>query len=222
MTCAEARGDAAVALLTRSAMPSPVADHLEGCVHCRTAVGELLPIPAMLAAAPPPDPAGGDGTMLPRLLSAAAAERRHRRYVTLLWSLAAAAGVVLLAAGLLGVLLRPTAVAPIASRSVPAAAASAVIADVLLHPLAHGAALVDVAVTGLRPGTVCTVQAVTRGGNRYPVVTWRVGNYGTGHVRGRLPADVAATDVTTVELVDARGTVLGRATPRRSRASAPG
>lgn len=215
MTCDDVRGDMAVALLTHHPVPAAAAAHLDGCPACRVAIAELAPLPALLAAGPPPA-APPDDDLLPRLLTAAARERRRRRRAVGVVSAAVAAAVVALLAGLVAALHAPDDVPATAAASSTSAVMPRAAADVVLHPAAGGT-VVDVAVTGLTPGTVCTVQALTRDGGRYDITTWQASDYGTGHVRGRLPATVSVGDVTAVELVDRTGAVLTRTIPAATR-----
>lgn len=116
--CAEAREQAAVALLTRTDPPPGVLAHLDACPPCRDEYLELADLPALLGAVGGVDAGIGAGPgsprsqvaaavaaasphLLGRLMTEVARHRRRRRLVTAMATAAAVLAIAIPAARLL-------------------------------------------------------------------------------------------------------------------------
>jgi hypothetical protein len=198
--CAQVREEVAVALLTGTDLPSQARDHLVECEVCAADAAELSVLPDLLSVTrpdvldedPQPDEAG-----LRRLLAAAAAARRsrHRRSIGL--AVAAAAAVVLIAAGgVFGWLIHSSSDAtPVAGSQVVHATAGpsvdGVAAGVTLAPTAWGSDL-TMSISGVAPGTKCTLVVVTKDGDSVPAATWWATYAGTAQVHATVAVGVDA------------------------------
>jgi len=217
VTCDEALGSAAVALLTADPVDADVDAHLDGCPSCRSELSRLAPMPGVLAMLDARElgvldvvePAGP--ALLNRLLSAAAQERRRRRRAVMA---AVAAAVVLVVA--------PAAVwgtSALRQNGVGTAAAAAQISwtgtdtstgvsgQVKIWKSAWGSDL-SVSVSGVRSGTRCTIVVVTKDGTSQTAASWQASYTGTAQVRGNVAAPVSS--IARVEIVDDSGKVLLR------------
>lgn len=168
-------------------------EHLDGCALCTAELAELAGIPALLDRLRPEDLQPVAVTPSPELfdrVSAAArataspAPRRRR------WLLAAAAVLVLLGAGT-GVVVWANGPdgGPVSATAGPV--------RVILDADAQGEGTVlDITVSGLRPGETCRLVAVDSDGGRHPAGEWSVSDDGDGRWRGW--ADVEREDLREV------------------------
>ena len=202
MSCEQVRESAAVAALTREPFDDEVRAHLAGCAECRAEVAGLGALPPLLgeareavALSDVPPPPG----LLDRLLAAAAEQRQARRRRVWRTTLVAAAAALLL-------FVVPVGAWSIAERlngtptfSSSATSASGVTADVQLKP-ADGGSTVSLSISGVHPGTQCTVVVNTHDGGHQTAATWQASYNGTAHVSGTTAASVS--DIRSVDVVD--------------------
>ncbi len=212
MNCQEAGENLAVALLTRSELDPETADHVASCPICQAEQVWLESVPTLLDSVDPTEtvtPAPPE--LLDRLLVAAARERRDR------WRravVAIAASVVLVAGfGAWGIAdLRsdnqpvPTSAAgPVVINRQATDAATGVSAHVWVRPGAWGSKLV-VSISGVEPGTTCTLTVVGVDGHRETAATWKASYYGTASVNGNVSG--APSTLAQLEVADENGKVL--------------
>jgi predicted anti-sigma-YlaC factor YlaD len=210
MSCESVREAAAVALLTREPLDADVREHLAGCAGCRDEVAQLGELPPLLddaaeafAASDTVAPSG----LLDRMLAAAADRRAARRRRTLRATvLAAAAAVVVL------ILVPGGAYVWSQHNAVPGfhgsatSSASGVTAQLDLRPADVGTSL-SMSISGVHPGTECTLVVHTKDGGSQTAATWAASYTGTAHVSGTVAA--AVPTVSSVDVVDqATGAVL--------------
>jgi hypothetical protein len=209
MSCELVREAAAVALLTREPLGPEVRQHIAACPACYDEVAAMGELPSLLDEAAELAAAGEVGAphaMLDRLL-AAAAERRaeRRRRVRRVAVLAAAAALVLV--------LLPVGIWSWSQHGGgggiwhgTATSASGVTAELQLQPADVGSNLA-MSITGVPPGTMCTLVVHTADGGQQTAATWAASYVGTAHVTGTVAAAVPAVRV--VDVVDqATGRVL--------------
>jgi anti-sigma factor RsiW len=167
----------------------PVAEHLAGCPLCTAELAEFQALPELLARVRPEDLQPAFVTPSQELfarLSAAAAAVPSRPLRTRTWALVAAAALAVpgLAAG-----VTVWATWPVAQTAT--ATAGPVQATVTARAAYEGS-IVDVAVSGMRPGETCRLVVVDRDGHRYPAGEWPVSDAGDGRWRGWADVDRAA------------------------------
>jgi hypothetical protein len=200
--------------------------HLGGCVPCRTSVGELSGMPALLAMLSPDDVAAIDTggieppPLRPQLLDGVLFEvrRRRRRGRWITWTVAAAAAAVL-AIGIL-VAIKP---APFGTATPgPQVSASAVSmtpvmsssfeASVQVTPMGWGTHVEmtctyheEIGATGTDDGDKLAMYAVGRDGSRVQLATWmaREGESASPTGSTSMPMDkIAAVQVVEAETGD--------------------
>ena len=212
MSCQDIREGAATALLTSSAYPQPVEEHLRNCHSCRDEVTALCPLPALLGtisdvereAIEPPDE-----QLLVRVLRAAAEvrDRRRRRRVKLLSAAAAAALIGLPLGALIHNATDTSAVAPVAIQRIASDPTSGVLGKVWLTPASWGSDL-TFAIRGIPTGARCSLVVVTRGGGRETAATWRAEYAGTARISGAVTA--APSEIERIDVIADQGGVLLR------------
>jgi hypothetical protein len=185
MSCAEARtslGSYVLGALDHRER-ADVEAHLAECSRCRDELGELAPLPGLLArlsidealAGPPPV----DDAMLDRLLKAAAHDRRvatHRRV------LAAAAAVVVLAGGTIAGVAAWRSSNETHWQQVSASSAG-VHMTVDVEPASTGTAL-QLWLRGVERGERCRLIAVSDTGEWDVAGSWEVNYGGTASIKG--------------------------------------
>src|SRR4029079_13756349 len=185
----------------RESVDDEVRNHLAGCADCRDEVASLGALPPLLdeareavALSDAPPPAG----LLDRLLSAAAEQRQARRRRTWRTALvAAAAAVVLLVVPVWAwSIAQRVNVAPAFTSS---ATANGVTAGAKLAPAEWGSTL-SLSISGVHPGTRCSVVVNTNDGGRQTAATWLASYEGTAQVTGTTAASVS--DVHSIDVVD--------------------
>jgi anti-sigma-K factor RskA len=194
-----------------------VAAHLPECAACRAALGEVAPLPGLLARVSAEDAAAGppvpSAAILARLVDAALAERsaRRRRLVSL-----AAAASIALAAGAGVAVVRATGGEP--PGYTVAAAQGTVHASVRLTAISGGTAL-RLTLSGVAPEQTCRLVAIAPDGHREVAASWTASYSGTAHIRGsaalpptRITSLVVETfdDQTLVTLPAPAGSEPGR------------
>ena len=213
--CQRVRRELAVLALTREPIPDDLATHLQECTECATELAEMNVTVSVLDRVALSDLAeidDQDSAALDRMLDAAIEVRRSQRHRA--WALSAAASiVVVLVAVVVGLNLAgssgPAPTQSTSSAVVQAAAhdaASGVSGHVVLTPTAAGS---DVAftITGVAPGTKCTLVAHGEDGWTSTAATWSANYAGAATVNGSLPHDPSS--VTRIDVVDAEtGQVL--------------
>jgi len=156
--------------------------HLAHCATCRRELKGLAPLPLLLAGLPEPEPAAarGDGSgAADRLLAELARVRRRRRRAVV----AVAAACVVIGFGALG-LSRALAPAGVHAQVIQGQSAVTHVAGrVSLVATPEGSSL-EIALTGVPPGTRCELVVVGAGGRREVAATWRASYDGTASVRG--------------------------------------
>lgn len=179
--------------------------HVEGCERCRGAIGELAPLPGMLAridAAEAVAILDEGGTPLPLPV----ADRRRRRRIP--WVAVAAAALVLAA------LLVPS----LGNHHGSTPSATVTLSQTVPSPLTATVALTK-ASWGTRIDMTCTYAAIYRGadaayelyvvdrsGHAAKVSSWRAGPGEVVHTSGS--SDLALADISALQVRDAQGEVL--------------
>ncbi len=156
-------------------------EHLDGCALCTAELAEFAGIPALLDRVRPEDLQPVAVTPSPELfdrVSAAArvqpeAVPRRRR-----WLLVAAAVLVLLGAGA-GAVVWAT-----SQDGGPVTAASGPVEATLAADGQGDGTVLDISVTGLRPGETCRMVAVDADGGHHEAGEWPVSDDGDGRWRG--------------------------------------
>ncbi len=173
-----------------------VAAHLEECPDCSRELACLAPVPGLLAGVPVAELAGGlddEPQGAERLLAELARIRRRRR--RLAGAIAAACVVVAL-----GGFDLSQALGPGGAHATVVAAASAsthVSGRVALVATQEGSRL-EIALSGVRPGTRCELVVSGAGGRREVAATWRANYEGTATVTGAtamVPAQITQMTV---------------------------
>ena len=196
MNCQDTREEFATALLSRTALPPEVAAHLSNCPDCRADLLELEPLPALLGhfAELPAHANGVDELSLQRLLQAARAESRPARMRRLIAAVAASVLFVGMSAGWLAAATRHE--RPVHTYSA-VADTSGVAATITVSAAAAGSSL-RIRLTGVTPGTKCTLLIRGVDGQTSWGPTW-VANYsGAASFSASVPlvpASLSALDV---------------------------
>jgi hypothetical protein len=207
--CAQAREDAALALLAGRPPDDRTRRHLAGCPDCAREADRLAPLPDLLdlvrdpALRPVDDQPPAE--LLERLLGQVRRRRRTRRL-----ALGAAAAALLLPAGLAGWHELGESRAPDATRAVAAGADPVVVRRVAdpatgawmtveLRAAARGSDL-TVSVGGLPAGVRCRLLALTRTGSADVAGSWTASAADTWTVHGSVAA--RSQDLTAVQIVD--------------------
>jgi anti-sigma factor RsiW len=183
----------------------PVADHVAGCSLCTAELAEFQALPELLARVRPEDLRPASVTPSRELfarLSAAADAVPSRPLRTRTWALVAAAAFAVLGLGA-GVTVWAT--SPVAQT---ATATAGPVQATVTALAAYEGSIVDVAVSGIRPGETCRLVVVDRAGHRYPAGEWPVSAAGDGRWRGW--ADVNRAAVSEVLLLGDGGRELVR------------
>lgn len=166
-----------------------VAEHVAECPVCAAELAEFQALPGLLARVRSEEVRPVAVTPSPELfarLSAAAAARRPQPLRSRAWALSAA--VVL---AVLGVGAGVTVWATWPTTETVTAASGPVQATVTVRS-AYESTVVDVAVSGMRPGENCHLFVVDRDGHRYPAGEWAVSASGDGRWRGWAQVDSSA------------------------------
>jgi hypothetical protein len=210
VNCQEVQEELAVAVLTRQPADPAAVAHLAGCPTCAAEAEHLAPVVRLLAVAEPPSAMASSNptpAALHRLLDEAARRRRRR---TGRWVVSVAAALVL--AVPIGIVVAHRVSAPdpvVAARTSIERTATdpvtGVSAQVRLWQEKSGSGL-TVAISGVKPGTRCTVDVVQRDGSRQAAATWWATYGGTASVAGSVAAPVS--DIARLEIVDGTGKVL--------------
>lgn len=181
------------------------ANHLEGCERCRAAIGELAPLPGMLARIDSAEAVAildEGGTPLPLPV----ADRRRRRRIP--WVAVAAAALVLAA------LLIPS----LGGHHGSSPSTTVALSQTVPSPLTATVALTKTS-WGTRIDMTCTYAAtyhgvdaayelyvVDRSGHASKVSSWRAGPGEVAHTSGS--SDLALADISALQVRDAQGEVL--------------
>jgi hypothetical protein len=203
MSCQETRQNIAVALLTGSPLDAMDAEHVAICEECSREFEELRPVVDLLVLAPSPsNPSITDEAMLRGLLSRVSAERRqHRRTLSLG---AVAAAVLLLIVPVVTLLVLnvgsnpPTTVPQVAAST--SATQGPIRGSAQVIPASAGSRVV-VSVSGVTPGTRCSLVLVDHSGTRSVVESWEAEYRGKATVSTHTT--VATSDVGQLQLVNA-------------------
>jgi len=215
VTCEEALGSAAVALLGGDRVDADVEAHLGGCDSCRAELAGLQPLPGVLGRLDPADLALLDASapagtaLLDRLLAAAARDRRRRRAAVL--AVAAAVIALILVPGAIWAVSRLHTSAAITTARPAQISWSATDASTGISGKAQAWASawgsdLSVSISGVRSGTQCTIVVVTKDGATQTAASWKASYAGTAQVRGNVAAPVTA--IAGIEIVDDTGHVL--------------
>ena len=210
MNCQQVQEELAVAVLTRQPVDPEAAAHVVGCAACTAEAAGIAPMVDLLALAEPPSLLATDHPrpeVLDRLLDEAARRRRRR---TGRWLVSVAAALVFAVS--FGLWMAHRAAAPEAVVAAPTSiertatdSTTGVSAQVRLWQEKQGSGL-TVAISGVIPGTKCTVDVVQRDGSRQVAATWWATDAGTASVGGSVATHFA--DIARLEIVDASGKVL--------------
>jgi anti-sigma factor RsiW len=166
-----------------------VEQHVRDCPACAAELAGFVPLPGLLSRVREEDLQPVAVTPSPDLflrMSAAAARSRSPWRSARTWTLVAAAVLVVLgvAAGVTAWVTRPTDQAVTAT-------AGPVEVTVVATAVGDESAL-DVDVSGLWPGEMCSLVAVDRDGNRHDAGSWNVSEDGDGSWRGWADVDRSA------------------------------
>ncbi len=178
--------------------------HLAHCATCRHELEGLAPLPALLAGVPelePVDAADGPSGAADRLLAELARVRRRRRRA----QVAVAAACVVIGIGAFGL---SRALGPGGAHAQVIQGHSAVThvaGRVSLVATPEGSSL-EIALTGVPPGTRCELVVVGAGGRREVAATWRASYDGTASVRGA--SAMSPAQVTELVVVAGPGSPL--------------
>ncbi len=210
MNCQQVQEELAVALLTRQPADPAAAEHVAGCAACSAEAAELAPMEQLLSIGELPSALETDlpsPAALHRLLEEAA---RRRRWRTGRWLVAVAAALVL--AVPIGLVIARQAAAPEQVVAGPTSiqrtatdSATGVSAQVKLWREGSGSGL-TVSISGVKPGTKCTVDLVKLDGSRVTAATWWATYAGTASVGGSVGAPMS--DIVRLEIVDGSGRLL--------------
>jgi hypothetical protein len=217
VTCDEALGSAAVALLTGQEVDADADSHVGQCDSCRAELARLAPLPGVLARLDradlqllEPEPAGP--ALLDRLLGAAARDRRRRRRRTVVLAVAAAVVALVMVPAAVWAVDRLHTTAPVVAGARPAQISwsatdpsTGVSGKAQAWTSAWGSDL-EVSISGVPSGTQCTIVVITKDGTSQTAASWRASYHGTAQVSGNVAAPVSS--IAHIEIVDDTGHVL--------------